>query len=172
MRRCESRAIVSTIARLNEPPPTRPQCLQGTCRPAPHRSRVARGACRCRHARGRLAAAVRAGRLPNGFLLESVEGGERWARYSFLGGDSFATVKAIGDDLMIEGAPPVKPEAGEPASRISNVSRPSAGLPPSKDYHPFMVAPSVFSATTACASSSICPMLPRTISDCPISLSC
>jgi anthranilate synthase component 1 len=76
------------------------------------------------------------GGLPNGFLLESVEGGERWARYSFLGGDSFATVKAIGDDLMIEGAPPVKPEAGEPAlaylKRLAAECRaPSIeGLPP------------------------------------------
>jgi anthranilate synthase component I len=51
--------------------------------------------------------------LPNGFLLESVEGGERWARYSFLGGDSFATVKAANGRLRLEGAPPVAPHEGE-----------------------------------------------------------
>ena len=36
------------------------------------------------------------GRESHAFLLESVEGGERWARYSFLGGDSFAVVTATG----------------------------------------------------------------------------
>ena len=50
---------------------------------------------------------------PNGFLLESVEGGERWARYSFLGGDAFATVKATGGHIDIEGAVPIEPEDGE-----------------------------------------------------------
>jgi anthranilate synthase component I len=76
------------------------------------------------------------GGLPNGFLLESVEGGERWARYSFLGGDSFATVKATGDRLMVEGSPPIRPDTGEPAfaylKRLAAECRaPSIeGLPP------------------------------------------
>ncbi|HVF52770.1 MAG TPA: anthranilate synthase component I [Actinomycetota bacterium] len=47
------------------------------------------------------------------FLLESVEGGERWARHSFLGGDSFALVAAFGEDIEIEGDPPVSPQGGE-----------------------------------------------------------
>ena len=51
---------------------------------------------------------------PNGFLLESVEGGERWARYSFLGGDAFAVVKAAGGRVHVEGTPPVQPEESEP----------------------------------------------------------
>ncbi|MGH2750989.1 MAG: anthranilate synthase component I [Actinomycetota bacterium] len=55
-----------------------------------------------------------AGELSNGFLLESVEGGERWARFSFLGGDAFATVKAAGGRLSIEGTPPVRPDPTEP----------------------------------------------------------
>jgi anthranilate synthase component I len=50
---------------------------------------------------------------PNGFLLESVEGGERWARYSFLGGDAFAVVKAKAGMIHVEGAPPVAPEEDE-----------------------------------------------------------
>ena len=50
---------------------------------------------------------------PDGFLLESVEGGERWARFSFLGGDAFATVKAFGSRLVVEGSPPVSPETEE-----------------------------------------------------------
>ena len=51
--------------------------------------------------------------LTNGFLLESVEGGERWARYSFLGGDAFATVEARDGRLLVDGNPPVHPEEGE-----------------------------------------------------------
>jgi len=50
----------------------------------------------------------------NGFLLESVEGGRRWARYSFVGGDSFAVVKGMGERTTVEGDPPVRPEEGEP----------------------------------------------------------
>ncbi|HEU4481273.1 MAG TPA: anthranilate synthase component I [Actinomycetota bacterium] len=60
-----------------------------------------------------VAAFMRLDPQPNGFLLESVEGGERWARYSFLGGDAFATIKATGGRIEVEGSPPVEPEAGE-----------------------------------------------------------
>ena len=48
------------------------------------------------------------------FLLESVEGVERWGRYSFIGGDAFATVKAKDGTVWTEGDPPVEPELGEP----------------------------------------------------------
>jgi anthranilate synthase component 1 len=51
--------------------------------------------------------------LRDAFLLESVEGGERWARYSFLGGDSFGVVKAKGGRVWTEGGVPVQPAAGE-----------------------------------------------------------
>ncbi len=60
-----------------------------------------------------VAAFMRLAPQPNGFLLESVEGGERWARYSFLGGDAFATVKAVDGRIIVEGAAPVTPEEGE-----------------------------------------------------------
>ena len=50
---------------------------------------------------------------PNGFLLESVEGGERWARYSFLGGDAFAVVRASHGRVQVEGHPLVEPEDDE-----------------------------------------------------------
>jgi anthranilate synthase component 1 len=36
------------------------------------------------------------------FLLESVEGGERWARYSFLGLSAYGTVKVFSDDVVIK----------------------------------------------------------------------
>ena len=51
---------------------------------------------------------------PNGFLLESVEGGERWGRYSFLGGDAFAEIRAKDGKVDVAGDPPVRPEGGEP----------------------------------------------------------
>ena len=50
---------------------------------------------------------------PDAFLLESVEGGERWARHSFVGGDAYATVKAKDGRVWVEGDPTVRPEAGE-----------------------------------------------------------
>ena len=60
-----------------------------------------------------VAAFLRVAPSPNAFLLESVEGGERWARYSFLGGDSFATVKARDGRVWTEGDPPVQPQDNE-----------------------------------------------------------
>jgi anthranilate synthase component 1 len=50
---------------------------------------------------------------PHGFLLESVEGGERWARYSFLGVDASGIVTAQGGRVAVEGMVPVHPEPGE-----------------------------------------------------------
>lgn len=60
-----------------------------------------------------VAAFLRVDAHPHAFLLESVEGGERWARYSFLGGDSFATVKAKDGLVWTEGDPPVHPHPSE-----------------------------------------------------------
>ncbi len=42
-----------------------------------------------------------AGGRPNSFLLESVEGGERLARYSFLGSDPFLIFRSKGDTATI-----------------------------------------------------------------------
>ncbi len=36
------------------------------------------------------------------FLLESVEGGEKWARYSFIGRNPFLTIKSAGSKIFIE----------------------------------------------------------------------
>ena len=62
-----------------------------------------------------VAAFMRLDPRPNGFLLESVEGGERWARYSFIGGDAFAVVKALDGHVTVEGDVPVRPNDGEAA---------------------------------------------------------
>jgi len=61
-----------------------------------------------------VAAWMRLDPRPNGFLLESVEGGERWARYSFIGGDAFATITARDGRISVTGDPPVGPSDGEP----------------------------------------------------------
>jgi anthranilate synthase component 1 len=60
-----------------------------------------------------VAAFMRLDPQPNGFLLESVEGGERWARYSFLGGDAFAVVTASNGRVAVKGRPPVEPKRDE-----------------------------------------------------------
>ena len=39
---------------------------------------------------------------PHLFLLESVEGGEKWGRYTFLGSDSHVVFKVKGEDVLIQ----------------------------------------------------------------------
>jgi anthranilate synthase component 1 len=51
------------------------------------------------------------------FLLESVEGGERWARYSFLGSDARAIIRSRNGTAEID--------TGEKVERISGVSDPT-----------------------------------------------
>ena len=74
--------------------------------------------------------------LRDSFLLESVEGGERWGRYSFIGGDTFAAVTGKDGRISVEGSPPVQPEANEPplayVRRLLDGCRAPAveGLPP------------------------------------------
>ena len=53
---------------------------------------------------------------PHLFLLESVEGGEKWGRYSFLGADLLAIFRVRGDEIVIEenGAVQRRPHGGDP----------------------------------------------------------
>src|SRR3990172_6742691 len=41
---------------------------------------------------------------PYAFLLESVEGGEKWARYSFLGGDPLMVFTIKGNRVTVKGS--------------------------------------------------------------------
>jgi anthranilate synthase component 1 len=77
-----------------------------------------------------------------GFLLESVEGGERWGRYSFVGREPLADVVAHGRGVEISGPLPVPPEVEDAvgggggvlqviAALLASFRSPTlAGLPP------------------------------------------
>ena len=56
---------------------------------------------------------------PNSFLLESVEHGERWGRYSFIGCDPFLTMTSRDGVVSIEGAaPPGVQDAPDPLTAV------------------------------------------------------
>ena len=55
-----------------------------------------------------------------GFLLESVEGGERWARWSFVGGRPQFTLEARNGVTEVRGAGPALP-AGDPLTVLERV---------------------------------------------------
>jgi anthranilate synthase component 1 len=58
------------------------------------------------------------------FLLESMEGGERWGRYSFLGNSATKTVRVYRDDVVIENAGGSRervPHEGDPLKVLRSV---------------------------------------------------
>lgn len=59
------------------------------------------------------------------FLLESVEGGERWARYSFMGVSAFGSIKIYSDHVLIETKDKTDkiPHNGDPLSIIRDYSK-------------------------------------------------
>jgi anthranilate synthase component 1 len=66
-----------------------------------------------------VAAYIKIGRLsPYSFLLESVEGGEKVARYSFLGYGPYAIVRSRGGKVMIESDSGDKQETDEPMLKV------------------------------------------------------
>src|SRR3989339_157029 len=59
---------------------------------------------------------------PYCFLLESVEGGEKWARYSFMGCDPFMTVKSgNGCTVIEEKGKPVRTVSGNPVTILQDL---------------------------------------------------
>ena len=69
------------------------------------------------------------------FLLESVEGGERLARYSFIGWDPFLTVRGKGERIVLEEHGEARELSGRPLETLREISSrftPVAleGLPP------------------------------------------
>lgn len=70
-----------------------------------------------------------------GFLLESVEGGERWAQWSFLGWDPAFTLRSTDGVSTVEGRVKVDLPSGDPLSVLENLVYRYAtpdlpGLPP------------------------------------------
>ena len=70
------------------------------------------------------------------FLLESVEGGEKWARYSFIGFDPHLRFRADAEGISIRQAGETRnvPVAGDPLDALSGILkeiryRPAPGLP-------------------------------------------
>lgn len=78
-----------------------------------------------------------AARFPDDhFLLESVEGGEKWARYSFIGFDPYLRFRADGETVAVRrgGVETVRPLDGDPLGELAKILsgiryRQAAGLP-------------------------------------------
>lgn len=69
------------------------------------------------------------------YLLESVEGGEKWGRYSFLGFDPLVEITCKNGALTIKNGATVRLETDDPNAHIRNILREYnsprlAGLPP------------------------------------------
>lgn len=60
---------------------------------------------------------------PHVFLLESVEGGEKWARYSFLGADPWLIFRVRGEEVLIEenGSVSRIPHGGDPLRLLKDL---------------------------------------------------
>lgn len=67
---------------------------------------------------------------PHVFLLESVEGGERWGRYSFLGFDPLQVWEVWGDEVRIkEGERSIRiPHGGDPLGMLRGILRKHQGV--------------------------------------------
>src|SRR5262245_44321822 len=62
-------------------------------------------------------------RGPYGFLLESVEGGEKWGRYSFLGTEPAQVFRTRGREIEVEvpGAAPVRRTVADPFAALRDL---------------------------------------------------
>lgn len=60
-------------------------------------------------------------KTPNCYLLESIEGGEKWGRYSYIGRKPFITVKAYGKQVIINKEKEVIYKNGNPMEIIKEI---------------------------------------------------
>ena len=67
------------------------------------------------------------------FLLESVEGGEKWARYSFLGYDPVLRARCKNGVVTIEGAENRTIQTAKPLDVLLGAARASTARPASRD---------------------------------------
>ena len=98
----------------------------------------------------------------DGFLLESVEHGEHWGRFSFIGRDPVLTLVARGLDVEVTGElpPGIPVDQGALAALEALLDRYQA--PKFEGYRRSTGESSATSATTSCAKSSASPMFPPT----------
>jgi anthranilate synthase component I len=70
-----------------------------------------------------VSAYLKVARGPHGFLLESVQGGEKWARYSFLGSEPAAVFSSRGHTVTIrtEGVPERQVAAADPLETLKEL---------------------------------------------------
>ncbi len=71
------------------------------------------------------------------FLLESVEGGERLARYSFIGWDPFLAIHGSGNTIVTEELGEIRQEEGRPYEKMREISRRYRSVP-LPDLPPFL----------------------------------
>jgi anthranilate synthase component 1 len=71
------------------------------------------------------------------FLLESVEGGERLARYSFIGWDPFLVIRGKGNNIVTEELGEVRSEVGRPYDRMRKIAAQYRSVP-MPDMPPFL----------------------------------
>ncbi|HQB31206.1 MAG TPA: anthranilate synthase component I [Syntrophales bacterium] len=67
----------------------------------------------------------------NVFLLESVEGGEKWGRYSFLGTDPRLVFRVRGGEVRIDenGSSSIRPHGGDPLALLREILAPYRPVP-------------------------------------------
>ncbi len=93
-----------------------------------------------------------------GFLLESVEHGERWSRFSFVGRSPAATLVLRGGRVEVDGALPADvPRDRGILAALEVAARPLPRARASPTCHRCRAASSATSATTSSARSSACP---------------
>ncbi len=70
-----------------------------------------------------VSAYLKVARGPHGFLLESVQGGEKWARYSFLGSEPAAVFSSRGHTVTVraDGLPDRRWEAADPFAALKDL---------------------------------------------------
>ncbi len=93
------------------------------------------------------------------FLLESVEGGERLARYSFIGWDPFLSVRGKGETIWVEEQGEIIREKGRPLEKLRQLSK-EFHPAPVQDLPPFTGEASATSRTIWFVSSKNSPCEP------------
>src|SRR6266849_7498289 len=100
------------------------------------------------------------------FLLESVEGGERIGRYSFIGSGPVMTITSRGDQVDIRTASGSQQQKADVLEVVRDILHQHQAV--SDPALPrFTGGPWAISGTMWCGRGSICPTAPLTTEGCP-----